>query len=313
MSAIAVLVIGYNRADFLESRLFELNNLGLNHVYVSIDCNSNGQIDFDIDRIRKQKYPNFQWIYAKQPFGIGKHVPHAVTSILKQFEGVVVIEDDCKISPRALVTVISLLEGGLEKDVLSIGFHSSLAMPWFLKGFKIENCWRKSHFFSPWGWGTTREAWRHYSQELHEESIESDLRNSIYWNSKQKISQDRWLRRFKLVSKFPNITWDYQMNYASFRSNKFHLIPIYRSVENVGFDSERATNTKEKRPFWYWGESADSSFSECGKCRGMLARLASIIDAFTWAGDLDLKRDAWRLLTGGLKKRIGRIFRGSAI
>lgn len=292
MKAIAILVIGYNRADFLYQRLLELHNIGLNHVHVSIDCNSYGQVNPEIDRIRKKKFPNFHWIYAEKPLGIGKHVPQAVTSILKDYEGVVVIEDDCKVSPVALTTAISQLREGLEEDVLTIGFHSSLAIPRFLTGFEINNYWRKSHFFSPWGWGTTRDAWKSYSQELHEEFIESELKNSTYWNLKPKISQDRWLRRFKLVSRFPNITWDYQMNYAGFRSNKFHLIPMYRCVENVGFDNDRATNTKGKRPSWYLGrEIANSKFSQPGKIKIFFARLISIVDRFTWAGDLNIKKD----------------------
>jgi hypothetical protein len=78
----------------------------------------------------------------------------------------------------------------------------------------------------------------------------------------------------------PNKTWDFQMQFMSFRYNLPNLSPIYRAVDNVGFADNRSTNTKSRKPKYYFGKT-DYRFIEGVIWSGLVPRITDFADGFS--------------------------------
>lgn len=294
----ALLIIGYLRFDLLNQLLSELKFIQPSRIFVSIDCDANGAIVPEIWDMQFQKFSNLNWKFQKEKKGIGLHVPHAVDEILRDFESVIVLEDDCHVSSEAIVSCFEILKQGLPDKCMTLGFMSAIPTLDMLSLVIKNNKWRTTEYFSSWGWATTRESWRKYSKVIEKNFLEAELEKSLTWSRRSNFSKTIWLHRFTKVADYPEFTWDFQMQYATFKHSGFHLAPLFRSVENYGFDSKTATNTSQGKPRWLFGRASKQRFvSEVVKSRS-LTRFLQYCDGSTWAGDsfsASLLRNFWSL------------------
>lgn len=284
----AILLAGYNRPELIEMQLKALLEVEVTNVFVSIDCDQQGVINSEIRELSVGKYSCFSWVFQEKKLGVGGHIPFMVTKLLSEFDNCVVIEDDVQIPNRVLISGINLLSTELPKDCLTIGFFGALPYNLFTRAIFGRNKWRKTEYFSAWGWATQREVWPKYSPILDGTKIDEELQRSSLWQKKDEKSKLRWKRRFKVVAESPAFTWDFQMTYATYKHEFFHVLPIYRSADNVGFDDYRSTNTLSKRPRWYFGESCCKDINKAIDTYGFIHRILQILDKFTWSGDSTL-------------------------
>jgi hypothetical protein len=101
-----------------------------------------------------------------------------------------------------------------------------------------------------------------------------------------------WLKRFERISTNVNWTWDYQMQYMSFITERNHVLPYFRLVDNCGFNDLNATNTIGKRPRWYL--FPNSRIASSGEIRNFSVKknkFLEICDSISISGDLKFK---WR-------------------
>ena len=285
MQSVAVLVVGYRRPDLLSNLLNLLLKARIANVVVSIDADDLGSIDEKIKELSKSKFPEFDWRFRKKNLGVGLHVPTAVGEVLKEFEACFVLEDDIIFSTEALKSAIKLLQRGLPLGCITIGLFGALPSSPLLKVFLGENRWRATEYFSAWAWGIDRSSWRKYELVLNETSIQSALANSNAWQRKKAASKGRWLRRFYKVSLSPNFAWDFQMQFATYKHDGYHLLPIYRSADNVGFGDARSTNTKLDKPRWYIGAGSEREILHTDTLSVRTSKLLMCIDGISWAGD----------------------------
>jgi hypothetical protein len=293
--------VGFNRPDFLRDQLEFLSHHNIQNVIVSIDRNEEGVIDKEIQHLSSQQYSNFTWRFRENNLGVGRHIPTVVSEVLMDFENCIVLEDDVRISAGALKSGLDILSTRLPEQYLTVGFFGGFWFkPWkrFLFG---RNCWRETEYFSAWGWGIQRESWSKYNQTLDTELIETELSKSKVWNRKSLKSKTRWLSRFMVVAESPNFTWDYQMQYATYISESRHLLPIFSTAENCGFEDLRSTNTKSHKPRWNKSRKLESDIRPRFLRKGIKRQLLIIIDRATWAGDSNfvlLLRTFREFLTG---------------
>ena len=287
----AVLVLGYSRPEFVKNRLEELSlwvSSG-NKVYVSIDGskkNADSTISKDFDYLEDQ-FPQFNWIRRKENLGLVNHLTTQIEWCLETYENVVIVEDDISISLSSLSAIDEVLSEPLDPSVMTVGLFGSL--PANAAFLALNNRWRKSRYFSAWGWGIQREAWSLYSPEIVKQKGLEVLNKSNYWRELNNEQRRRWIYRFSKVKDNPRLTWDYQMQFISFANDLVHILPKYRLCDNVGFGDLRATNTTEHRPRWYRGKmtrkTPKSREDFIGQKQG---RLLEIIDSYTWIGDRNL-------------------------
>jgi hypothetical protein len=284
----AIIVVGFNRPEYLIELLEFLSINDFQNIFVSIDSNKEGHINDEIKALAASEFSDFSWIFRDSNLGIGKHVPTVVSEVLENFDNCVVLEDDVRVSAKALNSGINLLSQRLPENYMTIGFFGGV---WFKPWKQLlfgRNCWRETEYFSAWGWGIQRESWSKYSHYLKKELIELQLANSDIWNQKTPLSQKRWLRRFKVVAESPDFSWDFQMQYATYVSRSVHLLPTFSAAENCGFDDYRSTNTKSRKPRWHSGRKLDCEIEQRIRKHGLNQKILLSLDKLTWAGDLNL-------------------------
>ena len=252
----AILLLAYNRWDLVEKRLFELaeSNVNPTDVVLSVDGCPDSEInrmrESHVDRLKNLDLPfEFEVILRPINLGCSSHIITAVTEILNRYESVIVIEDDVSVSPFFLQSMNETFDLiALHDDVGTIGgfsnFHKKCHFPFFFK----SNYWRKTSYFSAWGWGTTKEFWRSFVTVSEIEDLDEYLSQSSTWINLSRRKKNIWLRRFNRG------VWDFNVQLTLFKNDKFNLLPALRIIDNEGFSDERSTHTKHRRPRNLFGE-----------------------------------------------------------
>jgi hypothetical protein len=78
------------------------------------------------------------------------------------------------------------------------------------------------------------------------------------------------------------------MVYATYKNECFHLLPTYKSAENLGFNDNRSTNTQTKRPRWIFGKAQGAEIGTGIDLDSFGQRILESLDKVTWAGDSNL-------------------------
>jgi hypothetical protein len=283
----AIAVIAFNRPDLLKELLLELTKSHFKDLIISVDCDLHGNSHSEIVKMASHEFRKLEWRFRTVHLGIGKHVPFMIDEVLKDFDNVVVLEDDVRVSTNALESGLELLSDRLPDRYFTVGFFGGIEDNSFFRLIFGENSWRETEFFSAWGWAVQRETWNIYKQVITREDIEINLGGSSSWQMKCQDSKTSWTNRFERVANNPSFTWDFQMQYATYAQNKVHLLPIYRSADNVGFGESRATNTISPRPGWYRGSASSKRISARILSSGLKLKFLIYWDKITWSGDLN--------------------------
>ena len=248
----AVVVFSYNRPEYAYARLEELKHVD-GDLIVSIDGpKQSANLDRFLDLEDKfSQSAKFLWMQKNN--GTARHIFNRITELFTEYENVIVVEDDIEVGCNTINALIKILDVRLPSDVMTIGLFG--AMPGNCKIAKNFNRWRKSKFFSSWGWAIQKEDWELIKLDISEELIRLDT--SLTWHSLGKTAQSIWLSRFEKVIKYPNFTWDYQMFFWQVVFEKKQMLPIFRLGDNIGFDNVLSTRTKGKKPKWYIGQRGD--------------------------------------------------------
>lgn len=286
-----MLLLTYNRPNFLRNRLFELLEIekvelvivSMDYCTEAIKLENLSVLDEYIIRYRNK----LRVIQRDQNLGIAHHLPTAVSEVLAEFSYVIVIEDDIRIGRGAISHFVSARELlDLDSDLFTIGGFGPTF--WIFSRFR-RNKWRESIYFSAWGWMTSKSSWADYEANLSAEVMEESLfnyRTSPALNPGQRL---KWMRRFKKVQRNPHFTWDIQVQYWTFRLGKKHLLPTMRILENQGFSDSRSVNTRNCRPRWMGKEKVYQNDIKMQISSSFSARFFIYMDSHTIGGDRELK------------------------
>ncbi|MCX4044472.1 glycosyltransferase [Aeromonas veronii] len=230
----AVVFFAFNRPDKLQGTIESYlccKNRKLDDVFVFIDGPRNNS---DVDKVNQcaqianVKLPYAQIIIRETNFGLKKSIYGGISQILSEYDAIIVIEDDLRLSPDFYdYMVASLEEYKNSENVMQISGYNYLG-----NEFLDRN---KSAFFLPittsWGWGTWSRAWQSFS-----------INNEI-------LLQDLDKKKFNFFSSFPFFTmlekeltgqvssWAIRWYHHVFQSGGLVLYPPATLVDNEGFDS----------------------------------------------------------------------------
>jgi hypothetical protein len=282
-----IVVTAYNRPDLLYELLDELTKYNFSEILVSVDCDAFGEIDIDIKTIADERFHQILWKFCSEKLGIGGNLVTVLNEVFQSYDNAIILEDDIRISGYTLESVIKMLDKRLPKKYLTIGLFGGLGYTPWLRIVFGRNRWRESDFFNPWGWAIQRESWKTYQQILDKKILETRLANSKKWNSKSEKHKKIWLNRFLDVVANPNFTWDYQMQALTYMQDSVHLMPVYRSTDNVGFGDIRSVHTKNTKPFWYRGKRFRGVVSTDILMLGLRHKFLMFLDSITFAGEFN--------------------------
>jgi len=285
---VPVLLIGYNRPDFLIKRIHELSGMGVKHLYVSVD---GGLPDLkeEINSVILKAYEILNGLNTLEVnlqnanFGMVKHITNAISIVFKKFDYIIVVEDDIVLSKNFYYNMLKGLNLQINKNKTGIvGAFSPIDLSKFKN---TRNLWRTTKYVPLWGWGCSFKVWQEYNYDLSLVNIEETLSNSKTWNSLNQHQKNVWLGRFIKSQKNPEFTWDMQFQYLSFIKNFTNIAPVSRFVSNEGFLDSRAVHTKGNKPKWFLNGDFSSIKIESDKISIFSKFIEKIIDSNTYAGD----------------------------
>jgi len=287
-----VLILGFNRPEFVKQRV---NELGANppfRVHISIDGGISSEMQdsyADIEQDLDKRHFNIS--YKNTNLGLVKHVTGEISHLFERYEYVIVIEDDVQISGNFIRDVGKNLMENRNPRIATWGGYSPINK---IRSLENLNCWRETHYFSAWGWGISRDHWSYYTTEIDSEKIDQELMDSKIWSQLSSFQKRVWKSRFRKVAINPNLTWDYQMQFMTFKHDFLHKLPILRLTENEGFGDTRSTNTKSERPRWMGAVGISEARIYNKSAPDFLNRILVFIDSLTISGDsILLKPKYW--------------------
>ena len=281
----ALVIFSHNRPDLTRRRLEQL--VGINcKIIVSIDAPKAGMAKVDFTDLEIEFSKSAQFIKTRKNLGTARHLVTRISEQFQSYDNVIVIEDDVAVDKVSVETLIGILKQRLPSDILTIGLFGGL--PGKLMSLLGLNYWRRSRFFSAWGWAIQKEDWHLFNIDIKDEI--ANLENSKSWQRMSEKEKVIWSYRFEKVAHTPTFTWDYQMMFFGLLYNKKHLLPLFRSCDNEGFGDARAVNTRENRPNWYLGSRGvvQNRSESLRFTSGPLERVFENLDRFTWAGSSTL-------------------------
>lgn len=285
---VPILLIGFNRPEFLLARLRELQKMPIRHLYISIDGNPNSDKSsmlpvFDYVNNAFSKLDNLNIEIQSENLGLAEHLTSAISKVFNTFAHIVVIEDDISMSPNFYQNMLSGFNFQQTKHLRGIiGAFSPLN---FSTSRVFNNKWRISKYCSIWGWGCTKSVWANYDLTLKNVDFRKSLEGSQAWQELSKFQQDLWINRFVKIQNNPHHTWDIQFQYASFLNEFRNLYPTSSLVKNVGFMDSRAMHTKNRKPNWMSNNEGDNRLIQNEGFSSFSRIFEKLLDSNTIAGD----------------------------
>jgi hypothetical protein len=241
-----LLVIGFNRPDYLKDLLSLLSEIKPSRLYLAVDGPRDSseviivnqsrlvisEIDWDCE-IRTK--------FNESNLGCKEAVISAIDWIFSYEEAAIILEDDVRPSKSFFPYCQELLNKF--KNNKSIFMISGLNLN---ENLNKKVSYSFSAIPSPWGWATWREKWSDYSPNI--ENWKSDigvkgLRHFFGCSWIEAYIFGKFL--FGRVADGKLDTWDYQLIYHLIKFNRLGVIPTRNLISNIGFGSD-STHTKIK-------------------------------------------------------------------
>ncbi len=233
-----IALFAYNRPYHTKKTLESLikNNLASkSFIYVFIDGVKNSKDikkNISVKEIVKSfssSFKSMEIIHNESNKGLADNIVEGINFIFKQYEKIIVLEDDIEVSPVFLKFMNEALDKyESEKKVWHI---SAYIQPFFYKGEKTRFFWKYMHC---WGWGTWKSRWKYYLKDprfllrnLSSSQIKSFNLGGIISDWNQVILNDK-----KQINTWA-IFW-----YATIFLNKgLSLYPTKSLSRNIGHDN----------------------------------------------------------------------------
>lgn len=291
MMEVPVLLIGFNRPELLIRRVEEIIRMKVSVLFISIDGGNDANhslMSNAVEQVKALDTSSTKIIikHHAQSLGLVDHITSAISGVLVEYEKVIIVEDDIKLTNNFYVNMIS---GFNTLDSLGIKGTVGAFSPLLPISFLAQrNSWRKTRYFSCWGWGCSREIWSDYQKNLNCENFNDDLKFSKTWRALSGYQRHLWTHRFTKISKTPKHTWDIQFQYLSFKHSYVQLVPVFRFVDNEGFSDQRAAHTSGSRPKWMGHSEVTNSKLPEKRISLFSSIIQNLIDSNTIAGDTRL-------------------------
>ena len=243
----------YNRLDHTRRSFQALKNNQLadkTELFVFSDAAKTDQQLKEIEQVRSylsdqtEGFKNIEIIRRRNNFGLADSIISGVSRVLKDYEHIIVIEDDISTSPFFLDFMNQMLSAyHNQKQVFSVsGYnHPAKLMP-------IPADYPYDVYFCPrcssWGWGTWKDRWNQTDWTV------ADFQN--FKNSRGKQSafnqggQDLTQQLIK-QQKGKLDSWAIRWCYTLFVNQALCLYPVKSYTNNIGFDGTGVHCGKERK------------------------------------------------------------------
>lgn len=246
MNTAPILVLGYNRPDYLKRLLEFLKSEEIANLYISIDGPKEGNPEDEILvrecrelAIEAQSWSNAELFFSDSNYGCYLGVTKAIDWFFKNVEFGIILEDDLVFD----ATTINFLTKGLlefmeRMDIGSVCAYSH-ASPYSISDEPISTI--MSSYPSSWGWATWANRWVKIERDFSNYPLPLFLYRSLKYGG---ISGTRtWLRIRKRLELGKLDSWAYRWLLTHSRYDWKAVVPSRSLVTNIGFRAD-ATHTK---------------------------------------------------------------------
>lgn len=239
---VPILLLVFNRPDYMERQIAQLRLLGAKRIYISGDgprnLNKSDEVNCHaVHELVKQ----IDWDckvtlhFSTENQGCKLGVNNGISWFFDKVAEGIILEDDCFPDQSFFRYAEELLVKYRHNSHVGMIAGTNPA-----KNTRDSN----SYFFSGlpfcWGWATWRRAWKKYdvNMRMWNKDGEKILKRVMV----TKISRAYWRKLFDRTSHGLIDTWDYQWIFTCWRHQMLCIIPAANLVTNIGFDA-RATHT----------------------------------------------------------------------
>jgi hypothetical protein len=284
-----ILIIGFNRPDFLIERVQTLQevDLGKTEVFISLDFPRN-ENSSDLSSHREiinrleilKKDFDFHLFVERSNQGCDKHIPSAISKVLKKCDGVLVIEDDIVIPNGQIKSILALANA----NFMEFKTNPIVSMSGIYSGhFTRRNKWRETQYFTAWGYFLFEGFWNSHKQllESFDYPNEDSLKESNLWRHLSERQRKLWRERFSRQH------YDYLIQRSIFALDLKVYAPVFRVANNLGFGDRGAVHTRFSSPY-YLRRTVKLSSTEFRPVLvkiDLLSKFLVFLDSNTWAGD----------------------------
>lgn len=171
--------------------------------------------------------------FSKRNRGCRDAIIYAISSVLKEHESVIVVEDDIITSPAFYTYMCKALEYYRNRPtVWSISGHSHSPSK-----FQVPADYDYDVFASPrlfnWGWGTWRDRWERTDWSM---SYYNELMRHPYEMQAFSRVGDDMIPMLRDEHEGRSSAWDIQFTFAHFANNAISIVPCISYTYNTGLD-----------------------------------------------------------------------------
>lgn len=238
---IPLLLITFNRPEHTKKTIEALRAQRPPLVYVFQDGPRNGNEKDELNCKAVQEVVNreIDWECELHAYSSEKNrgcrdaIIYAINCVFKEYESVIVVEDDVVTSPAFYTYMCRALE-----------FYRKYPAVWSISGyslspskFKVPEDYDYDVFASPrllnWGWGTWRNRWEKTDWTM---SYYAEFMNHPY--ERQVFSQTGCDMIDMLREEYEgrSSAWDIQFAFAHFANHAISIVPCISYTYNIGFD-----------------------------------------------------------------------------
>lgn len=242
-----IVLFTYKRLDTLKQTVEALQQNYLaaeSDLYIFSDAAKGIQDEEAVKAVRSyiQSIDGFKTITiyeSESNKGLATSIIEGVSQILKIHETVIVLEDDLVSSPNFLSYMNQALH--FYKDEGKVFSITGYSIP-------IHNDESESDVYftsrsSSWGWATWKDRWMVIDWEVKDYSAFKN--NSLFRQNFNKMGSDMSQMLDRQMHGKIN-SWAIRWCYHQFKSGLLSVHPFMSKIENIGFNSPDASNTKER-------------------------------------------------------------------
>ena len=246
-----ILLIGFNRPDFMTAQIAAIRTAQPRKVYVAVDGPREGRTD-EAEKCRAVRdcVKAIDWpcevktLFREKNLGC-KHGPFsAMDWFFSNEESGIVLEDDCRPTQDFLLFATLMLERyKTDARVAAInGFNT----------FNLQSSKSSSYHFSchmdVWGWASWRRVWRNYDLNI---ARHKEFAKKIIHDSHMSTRYKKMFYGFVDDLSTGLDAWDIQFSIMLLLHGWWSIVPKTRLVANAGLADDRATHTGG---YIYWGK-----------------------------------------------------------
>lgn len=236
---IPILIIAFNRPNLLEELIETLKTLEPKIIRVFIDGPrpNNTKDSKNIEECAKiaksiNWTTNVKIVIEKENLGIRKSIPKAVTQVLKEFEQVIIIEDDLIPTGEAINFLTWALEAfKFDNQVAHISGYNWVPMGKINDSTVIA---RKTEYIESFIWATWRSSWIMYSDDISETKSSIRTLKLVLDKNKSLLSSLVWIMEFYNARNSYISTWAYRWQYAIWKNDLTCIAPNRNLSKYVG-------------------------------------------------------------------------------